>query len=417
VVEESAGGEKVMDAKLLPNGNMLVPLSAQGQGGLLGLGFTEVTPDDPVFQEWMNYYKSRGEVPPTTSEEDEKEQEEEEKSTSPEDRFQRNRKSFFAAPRVKAGFTGRREDALGRTRCYSNGVMVPCEQEQGGGQQQGQSQQQAPAQAVSALSIPDDLVQRILNVPEESKPYMMALVQLGQVGLSNDPNFPPERQLTPQQQQLYGQAWAEVTTELPPAALERVSNNVDEIIFVNSTDHVGLTGIRTDLEVVKEVDPAAYEELVAIYAKIIPEYESGKKGDLGCYLPNARALVLDGRHTDGPMNAPLTGPGQHSGPSRAQNVRHFVRHLYAHEMGHAIDGPDMELSGHVDWRKAWKREIVQTEDGGSPRLTAYARELPEEGFAEFCRVLYSGDVNLERVAEYFPGCSQFFQSRGLWPVR
>lgn len=44
-----------MRAQLLPNGNMLVPVPAYGDGGLQGDGMVEVSEGDPLYAAWLPY--------------------------------------------------------------------------------------------------------------------------------------------------------------------------------------------------------------------------------------------------------------------------------------------------------------------------------------------------------------------------
>lgn len=56
-----------MEAYLLPNGNLLVPKRAEGDG-VLGDGFVEVGTDDDEYKAWMRYYKEQGREPPKREE-------------------------------------------------------------------------------------------------------------------------------------------------------------------------------------------------------------------------------------------------------------------------------------------------------------------------------------------------------------
>lgn len=95
-----------------------------------------------------------------------------------------------------------------------------------------------------------------------------------------------------------------------------------------------------------------------------------------------------------------------------------IHHLYAHELTHAIDGPNFELSKNMEWAKVWAGEIVGIHDAkGTPdRLSAYAKQSPTEGFAEFGRQVYTRDAagraNLEKQ---FPRCTAHWKGLGIWP--
>ena len=56
-----------MNAYQLENGNLLIPKRAEAES-LLGDGMTEVSPGDPDYAAWMDYYHRRGEEPPPVPE-------------------------------------------------------------------------------------------------------------------------------------------------------------------------------------------------------------------------------------------------------------------------------------------------------------------------------------------------------------
>jgi hypothetical protein len=82
-------------------------------------------------------------------------------------------------------------------------------------------------------------------------------------------------------------------------------------------------------------------------------------------------------------------------------------HIHAHELGHAVDGTSHELSGSKDWQEAFREEI---DKDGDP-LTKYARTNPSEGFAEYCRLLITGQIR--QAKDDFPKCWAFFKAREL----
>jgi hypothetical protein len=80
--------------------------------------------------------------------------------------------------------------------------------------------------------------------------------------------------------------------------------------------------------------------------------------------------------------------------------------VYAHEFAHVIDGPDDELSQHVDWQNAWRAEIGTKDRPLSP----YAASSPIEGFAELGRLIFGDKVD---VARTFRKCFAFWKQREL----
>lgn len=48
-----------MEAKRLENGNLLVPMRAE-DNGTVGDGMIEVTPDNPLYRQWQDWYNQQG---------------------------------------------------------------------------------------------------------------------------------------------------------------------------------------------------------------------------------------------------------------------------------------------------------------------------------------------------------------------
>jgi hypothetical protein len=46
-----------MNAILLKNGNMIIPVRAEGPNGELGDSAIEITPDHPDYQRWLKFAK------------------------------------------------------------------------------------------------------------------------------------------------------------------------------------------------------------------------------------------------------------------------------------------------------------------------------------------------------------------------
>lgn len=117
----------------------------------------------------------------------------------------------------------------------------------------------------------------------------------------------------------------------------------------------------------------------------------------------------------------LTGSGQ--GSLVPPDPKTADRHVLAHEIGHAIDGPKAEYSSDRKWISAWLAEVGSSGFAGlltgpgrkKVTLTKYAKESPSEGFAEFSRLLHGSDVPLADVERKFPKCIAYWRSKKLWP--
>jgi hypothetical protein len=121
-------------------------------------------------------------------------------------------------------------------------------------------------------------------------------------------------------------------------------------------------------------------------------------------------------HLDGDAGAETAMAGAYAGPGGVLPTHH----VHAHELAHALDGQRLDetgtrlVGGHSDsdgWRAAYAAEIDRD---GNP-LTDYARAMPAEGFAEFGRLLYSGDHDLAEIEQKFPQASAYWKQAGLWP--
>jgi hypothetical protein len=95
--------------------------------------------------------------------------------------------------------------------------------------------------------------------------------------------------------------------------------------------------------------------------------------------------------------------------------------IYAHELGHAIDGPRKEITGSKQWQEAYAAEIGQTDaeraSRAEPKLSWYGGTRDSEGFAEFARLVHGSDVPHAQIERDFPLSTAVFKDRGLWPQR
>lgn len=81
---------------------------------------------------------------------------------------------------------------------------------------------------------------------------------------------------------------------------------------------------------------------------------------------------------------------------------------YAHELGHAIDGPGGDVSSTREWVDAWRAEIVPT------TRIPNARKDAQEGFASFAAMLYGTNANKAALSQTHPLCTAVWRKHGLW---
>lgn len=81
--------------------------------------------------------------------------------------------------------------------------------------------------------------------------------------------------------------------------------------------------------------------------------------------------------------------------------------VYAHEYAHAIDGPELELSKDQGWREAWRAE--------AQKVSNYATKTPQEGFAEFGRLVFSSGLGTDQLRERYPLSMAHWEKLGLLP--
>lgn len=174
----------------------------------------------------------------------------------------------------------------------------------------------------------------------------------------------------------YQEAMDNVLRAMPEHASKRVSENLKSLETFSSPQEL------TASFAARHKSDAALQEKVA----------NGWVAN-GLYTPKKGKMRLDG---DGRIRKDAFG-----------EERKNIHEVYAHELTHAIDGPDEAYSRSQEWLMAWDREMV----GG--RFSAYAAKNPQEGFAEFGRVLYAGVADEETLTQFFPQTTAFFRKYGL----
>lgn len=89
-----------------------------------------------------------------------------------------------------------------------------------------------------------------------------------------------------------------------------------------------------------------------------------------------------------------------------------IEGIAAHEFGHAIDhNPESfeeRISDSREWNDAFAKEI---DTAGDP-LSSYARKSPREGFAEFCRLVWTTGSK-RQAHDQFPKCWRVLKKYGM----
>ncbi len=160
---------------------------------------------------------------------------------------------------------------------------------------------------------------------------------------------------------IYRQALTVVFRPMSPIALARFCANVKECRFYET-----------------------HSELTAAIQEKFPKLKS-------------RGVVKGGFDREGTLH--LDGGGVLFG--RAAMLSEF----YAHEIAHAIDGTNHEISNLEEWRTAWESEKVF--------LSVNGKKSPSEGFAEFGEMLLGAGVTTDQMKEVMPNCLEVWQRKGL----
>jgi hypothetical protein len=206
-------------------------------------------------------------------------------------------------------------------------------------------------------------------------------------------DVPPERKAE------YSQAASEVLSRVPRTALDRAGQHLTGAQFYSDSKALGESVLGAELK-----KPDLMPEKRQAIEKTLDKVRTGKATVGGAYGRKTKELHLDGGQA-------TSSPGAHSGHA------YTTAEVYAHEWGHAIDGPGHELSSTPEWHAAYTAEIdkgAKSADG-LPRLSKYAQTDTHEGWAEFSRLIYGGKVPLKQIEAEFPKCSQHWKDKGFWP--
>jgi hypothetical protein len=270
-------------------------------------------------------------------------------------------KSLRKYPR-KEGFTGKREDSIGRERCYQDGGQVSCAT---GQVQPSPPKAEEPSQAAGGVSKEHRELQRVV-----------ASNLLAPLTRDSHRHIPPEAK------QEYQEAVASIMGRLSQKALHRVMKNTGNVRYHASADDL--------TDALCREDPALNDSVTA--ARAAAEEEARITGQppkkvvvAGCYY--RRTLDLDGATDLWGKKIPVV-------------------QLQAHEISHAIDGVNHELSSSREWEEAFEKEISKGE------ISDYSKKSLAEGFAEFGRLVLGG-APLPVVKKRFPVSYAAFEKLGV----
>lgn len=150
------------------------------------------------------------------------------------------------------------------------------------------------------------------------------------------------------------------------------------------------------LSSLKEITVAANPDEVSTYLAV--EFHGAADPAAGVFVPRTGQMVLDGVEE---MQKAASGGDR-------QNLVRTVRGLAAHEIAHAIDG-EGEISGSTEWNSAWESEGRRTRPGAKFALSDYGRTTPEEGFAEYVRMVHEDP---EKAIRHFPRMWSVYRDSG-----
>jgi hypothetical protein len=213
--------------------------------------------------------------------------------------------------------------------------------------------------------------------------------------------------LSDDQREHYGASLARVLRSLPKAALDRVARHTDGATFYARIGDVG----------------PGLVEAVASQPGLTPEQSAARREKYaylaqepcgGCYMSYPGGDGANTLHLDGDQEM----HGDEAGRYGREKLQ-LAHSIYAHELGHAIDGPRKEITGSKQWQEAYAAEIGQTDaeraSRAEPKLSWYGGTRDSEGFAEFARLVHASAVPHADIARDFPRATAVFKSWGLWP--
>jgi hypothetical protein len=209
--------------------------------------------------------------------------------------------------------------------------------------------------------------------------------------LSESVDFSPN--LTDESKIRYKEAIDRVARRMPPKAHELLQDGLKDAKFYNTQEDANNGFFEAAWARAEAREPGWKRFLRRVSGITKLEKQETKTA----FLNKGLAIAMyDNKENTTHMNG--------GGPN------HPLHHVYAHELAHAID-KNHRLSNTDSWKNAFESDI----DLPSTPLSSYAKTNRSEGFAEFARAVYSGDVPLKDIEASFPRASTVFKENGLWP--
>lgn len=228
-----------------------------------------------------------------------------------------------------------------------------------------------------------------------------------------EPLMVEERISRPEPLQLSPQASNETPPEapptVPPSPLSWDVDFTDPLKFADSLSaaFVGPPGSATTTHephvraLATALPPLVYERLAAGRLKSVVAHPT-----LESVTASWRALGEDQNRDPEGFYDPETGEVHHNGYDPVG--------VLAHEMAHAVDWSEpgslngyYQISSTPEWKRAWRVDLA------SGALNTYATLEPEEGFAEFARLVWAVPGGKEIAEREFPVAFKVFAGFGL----
>lgn len=187
----------------------------------------------------------------------------------------------------------------------------------------------------------------------------------------------------------YEDAARTVVGRMPDGVVSHLAATLKHTSFHGTPESVGTAILAGDYgDRIRRNNPEMYEAL-----------RTNRVRAAGSYDPVEARLYLNG-----PGGTKRDAFG--SVPSHGQT--------YAHEFGHVIDHRG-RFNRTPEWQRFHQWLDEQKAVGDFP-LGEYAPSNSFESFAEFSRLVYSGEYDMAEVERRFPTAADFFKANGLWPA-